>query len=371
MNGAKHTIMGMIVAVCLLLLAQTSLQAQTFTSYSIDTDIYTLRNDIIPGFRYHYDDYLQYLPAGVMIGLKVCGYEGRSSWGSMLVSDALSAAVMAAAVNGIKYSVRRLRPDGSRYNSFPSGHTATTFMTAAMLSKEYGWKSPWFSIGGYTVAAVTGVSRIMNNRHWLTDVIAGAAIGIGSVHLGYWLAELIFGDGHMNDGFVEPVFTYDPTYKHYVAEMMFARRFIIGPEGDAGSRPLRGSLAGVSVDVPVVPGIGVTARTSANTFTYPVGGATASVYNILAGGFWNLHFAKRFELQAKALAGFAWQDGRSTAIAYRTIAGWDLCAGLGLSFMLDSNFKIKAFSEYESMQRRSPGQWLNSVTLGFSTSWLW
>ena len=70
-----------------------------------------------------------------MVGMKACGYESRSSWGRMLVSDAFSAAIMAGAVNGIKYSVGRLRPDGSRYNSFPSGHTATAFMTASMLHK--------------------------------------------------------------------------------------------------------------------------------------------------------------------------------------------------------------------------------------------
>ena len=163
-----------------------SLRAQFKPNF--DTDIHAIRNSCIPGFHYSYDDYLQYGPAGVMLALKASGYESRSSWGRMLTSDALSVAVMSAAVNGVKYSVGRLRPDGSRHNSFPSGHTATAFMTATMLHKEYGWKSPWFSIGGYTAAAVTGVSRLMNNRHWMTDVMAGAAIGIGSVHLGYTLA---------------------------------------------------------------------------------------------------------------------------------------------------------------------------------------
>ena len=78
---------------------------------NIDTDIRALRNEAMPSFRWHYDDYLQYAPAGVLIGLKAGGYESRSSWGRMLVSDAFSAAIMAAAVNGVKYSVKRLRPD--------------------------------------------------------------------------------------------------------------------------------------------------------------------------------------------------------------------------------------------------------------------
>lgn len=372
-----------ISVVSLLLWSGLSSHGQTITGHNLDTDIYTLRNDLVPDFRYHYDDWIQYAPVGVMVGLKAFGYEGRSSWGRMLVSDAFSAATMTIAVNGIKYSVSRLRPDGSRRNSFPSGHTATAFMTAAMLSKEYGWRSPWYSIGGYTAAALTGVSRILNNRHWLTDVVAGAAIGIGSVHLGYYLADLIFKDKHMYDGYLKPEFLYDPTVKHYVAEMMFARRFILGSSAgsydDAGSAylPSRGSLAGLSVDVPIVPGIGITARTTASSLIYQssdtslVQYSTASVYNVLTGVFYNTHFAKRFELQAKGLAGYAWQDGRSVVAGTRAVSGWDFCAGIGLSFMLDSNFKIKAFSEFESMQRRDPAPWLSSITLGFSAAWSW
>lgn len=360
-----------------MLLCSLSSDAQTNARYNIDTDIYTLRNDVIPDFQYHYDDWVQYAPAGVMIGLKAFGYESRSSWGRMLVSDAFSAATMAIAVNGLKYSVSRLRPDSSKRNSFPSGHTATAFMTAAMLSKEYGWRSPWYSIGGYTAAAFTGIFRILNNRHWLTDVVAGAAIGIGSVHLGYYLADLIFKDRQMYDGYVKPEFTFDPTVKHYVAEMIFARRFILGEDTGSNHLPFRGSMAGISVDIPIVPGMGVTMRTSANAFIYKseetssLPHMTSSVYNLLAGGYYNLHFAKRLELQGKALAGYAWQDSRSMVAGSNTVSGWDVCAGLGLSFMLDNNFKVKVFSEYESMQRRGYAPWLSSITTGFSTAWSW
>ena len=110
--------------------------------YTFDTDILMLRNSIDPDFRHHYDDWTQYAPAAVMVGLKTCGYKGRSTWGRMLVSDAFSVAAMAAMVNGVKYSVQRLRPDESAYNPFPSGHTATAFMTATMLHKEYEGRSP-------------------------------------------------------------------------------------------------------------------------------------------------------------------------------------------------------------------------------------
>ena len=125
------------------------------------------------------------------------------------------------------------------------------------------------------------------------------------------------------------------------------------------------------MDIPFVPGIGITARTTASTLIYETDGAIASVYNALAGGFYNFHFARRLELQAKAMAGYAWQDGRSTASGYSPVSGFDVCAGLGFSFMLDSNFKIKAFSEFEAMQRHGFSPWLHSLLVGFGTAWSW
>lgn len=218
----------------IILMSSTTLvsSAQTAPSkYTFDTDFLMLRNTIDPDFRHHYDDWTQYAPAAVMVGLKACGYKGRSTWGRMLVSDAFSVASMTILVNGVKYSMRRLRPDQTSHNSFPSGHTATAFMTATMLHKEYEGRSPWFSIGGYALATLTGVSRVLNNRHWMTDVFAGAAIGIGSVHLGYFISDKIFKDRQLNPAYEVPEFHYDPSVRHYVAEILFGRRFVIGAEG--------------------------------------------------------------------------------------------------------------------------------------------
>ena len=78
--------------------------------------------------------------------------------------------------------------------SFPSGHTATAFMAATMFHKEYGIRSPWYSVAGYTIATATAYSRLLNNRHWISDVLAGAGIGIISTELGYWITGLIFKD---------------------------------------------------------------------------------------------------------------------------------------------------------------------------------
>lgn len=120
-------------------------------TYHKDKAFQNIRNSYIPRFRFHYDDYLQYSPGIVMLGLKSFGVEGRSSWGRMLTSDAFSAGIMALTVNTLKSTIHKERPDKSADNSFPSGHTATAFMFATMLHKEYGTtRSPLYSVLGYS-----------------------------------------------------------------------------------------------------------------------------------------------------------------------------------------------------------------------------
>jgi membrane-associated phospholipid phosphatase len=60
-------------------------------------------------------------------------------------------------------------------------------MGAELLYQEYKEKSFWYGISGYVVASGTGAFRMYNNRHWLTDVVAGAGIGILSTKVAYWL----------------------------------------------------------------------------------------------------------------------------------------------------------------------------------------
>lgn len=158
-----------------------------------DKSFRSMRNAYIPRFHSHYDDYLQYSPGILMLGLKAAGVEGRSSWGRMLASDAIAAGIMAVTVNTLKQTVHKERPDKSNNHSFPSGHTATAFMLATMLHKEYGLtRSPFYSIAGYSLATATALSRQLNNKHWFSDTMTGAGIGILSTELGYYLADLIF-----------------------------------------------------------------------------------------------------------------------------------------------------------------------------------
>jgi hypothetical protein len=148
---------------------------------------------LLTEFKTHIDDYSQFFGPVVTTGLKIAGVESRSDWGRYLASAAMSYGIMAAFVNGIKYTAKEMRPDGSTANSWPSGHTATAFVGATILHKEYGMtRSPWYSVAGYGVATATGVMRVLNNRHWISDVLSGAGIGIMSGELAYALSDVFF-----------------------------------------------------------------------------------------------------------------------------------------------------------------------------------
>jgi membrane-associated phospholipid phosphatase len=73
-----------------------------------------------------------------------------------------------------KQGIRRSRPAGTGF-AFPSGHTSTTFATATVLQRRYGWK---IGVPAYALASYVGLSRIQTQRHYLSDVVFGAALGM-------------------------------------------------------------------------------------------------------------------------------------------------------------------------------------------------
>jgi membrane-associated phospholipid phosphatase len=92
--------------------------------------------------------------------------------------DLLRAQIVTQTVTyGLKYTVRRDRPDGTSGYSFPSGHASTTFATASVLERHFGWKA---GIPTYMIATYVATSRLYENRHFLTDVVFGAALGMAA-----------------------------------------------------------------------------------------------------------------------------------------------------------------------------------------------
>lgn len=137
------------------------------------------------------DDFSQYAPMAAVYGLNLAGVKGLHNFEDRTIILATSYLTMGIAVNCLKRTLKEERPDKSNNQSFPSGHTATAFMGAELLWREYKDVSPWIGVAGYAVAAGTGFFRMYNNKHWFTDVVAGAGIGILSTKVGYWLYPII------------------------------------------------------------------------------------------------------------------------------------------------------------------------------------
>ncbi|KQM77011.1 PA-phosphatase [Pedobacter sp. Leaf216] len=138
-----------------------------------------------PLFAAHVDDYLQLAPAAAVYALNLSGIKGKHNLFDASMLYLTSAAIMGVSTHFVKQGVGRERPDNSGTNSFPSGHTASAFMAAEFLHQEYKDVNPWISYAGYFVATATGTLRMYNNKHWFSDVVAGAGFGIASTKIAY------------------------------------------------------------------------------------------------------------------------------------------------------------------------------------------
>ena len=150
-------------------------------------------NENYKDFRTKADDFLQYVPYAAVFGLDWIGIKSKHDFKDKVGIVLTGSIIMFGTVTTLKQITNQVRPDGSADNSFPSGHTANAFFGATILAKEYADKSLLIAIGGYSVAAATGALRILNNRHWASDVLVGAGIGIASGEVAYiiypWLKE--------------------------------------------------------------------------------------------------------------------------------------------------------------------------------------
>jgi len=160
--------------------------------------------------KFTIDDISQYAPFLSVYGLNAMGVKGKNNFKDRTIILGTAYLIMGTTVNVIKKLTAIERPDGSSKNSFPSGHTATAFMGAEFLYQEYKDVSIWYGISGYLVATGTGFFRIYNDKHWLTDVAAGAGIGILSTKVAYWIhpfiKRTIFKDKENMSGIVMPFY---------------------------------------------------------------------------------------------------------------------------------------------------------------------
>jgi membrane-associated phospholipid phosphatase len=149
-----------------------------------DLSVRTFRNDHFSSFHTKIDDYAVFGPVALAGIAKISGLKSESTYMGMALKYTGAMVFANIVIQPMKYGFRRLRPDNSSTTSFPSGHTTLAFVGAELVHQEF--HNPWLSAGAYTLATGVGAMRILNDRHWYSDVIVGAGIGILSTKVVYW-----------------------------------------------------------------------------------------------------------------------------------------------------------------------------------------
>ena len=117
------------------------------------------------------------------------------NWPRFAVNTIASVGVAYVGKTALKAMIKEERPDHSDNKSFPSGHAAMAFAAARSIDKEFRRESIWIPIAGYAAATAVGIERVASDRHHWYDVVAGAALGVGSAELTWWLSDKLLGKG--------------------------------------------------------------------------------------------------------------------------------------------------------------------------------
>ncbi len=303
-------------------------------------------------FKNSFDDYTQYAPLAAKYIMKACGVKGRSSWLRMFVSDAFAAAIMAATVNTMKYTITMPRPTGGATNSFPSGHTATAFMSATLLNKEFGHLSPWIPITSYALASATAVGRQLNLRHWLSDVLVGAGIGVVSAELGYYFADLIFKDKGLKYQKETPRWEYGrkPSFFATVAGISF----VVGDNLTKDNLRIKpGSVVGVEGAYFPHKNIGVGMRATVSENIMAKGDVILEdglkTLSLNAGSYFDVPLSSRWALSSKLLFGYDLYNNRSSWSNYNIATNngsATMTTGGSFAFLATEKLRISVMCDY-------------------------
>lgn len=146
--------------------------------------IYNYRKEHYQNFNTSLDDYMVFAPSVALIALDAFKVKSKSDILNQSLITAKSLVLSLGIINILKYSTQVTRPDGSADNSFASGHSAAAFTFAEVLHQEFKDK-PWVYISGYAAATSVAGMRLLNNKHWFSDVLVGAGIGMAATKLIY------------------------------------------------------------------------------------------------------------------------------------------------------------------------------------------
>ncbi|WP_158534861.1 phosphatase PAP2 family protein [Mucilaginibacter hurinus] len=190
----------------------------------VDHRIHNEMTQHYAGFRSTIDNYLQFAPTASVYMLNLAGVRGKNSLVDQTILIVLSEAIFYGTTAFLKSATGRIRPDDSNRLSWPSGHAGNAFTSAEFMAQEYSGRSVWYGVVAYSFATTTAVLRIYNDKHWFSDIIAGAGFGIIATKTAYYIYPAIR----------KKIFRIDsdkrnalllPTYRNGALGLLFTARF--------------------------------------------------------------------------------------------------------------------------------------------------
>ena len=164
----------------------------------------------IPGAgptRTDFTSYVRWAPVALHLGLGLVGADSRRPFLDRTIEDAISYGFALGGGYLLKKAFRGERPGGGEFDSFPSGHSIIAFTGAELMRMDYG--NAW-GAGAYVLSSGVAASRVLTGRHWFSDVLAGASLGILCAHAGRWLL------GPVKSAFGLPEWSWDGISRHPV-----------------------------------------------------------------------------------------------------------------------------------------------------------
>jgi len=137
-------------------------------------------------FNTHIDDYTQYVPMVELLTADLCYSKSKNEIFQQAKNLAISQLLTGIIVTALKVTTNVTRPDGMPH-SFPSGHTSYAFTGATALYLEYKDSNQMIAYSGFGFSTATGMLRVINNRHWISDVLVGAGIGMLTTKLTWYV----------------------------------------------------------------------------------------------------------------------------------------------------------------------------------------
>lgn len=164
----------------------------TMSNSIFEKDLQKGIREMLPNnYRSNIDDHTRYAPIILLYSADILGVKSKNHWFDQTKNLTLSILITDLLTTRLKRISNKQRPDGGDdYQSFPSGHTSFAFANASVLFNEFKDSSQLLAYSGYAFAATTGSFRMLNNSHYLSDVLVGAGIAILITELIYHFEPL-------------------------------------------------------------------------------------------------------------------------------------------------------------------------------------